>query len=173
MNYNLRIGRELYAVEASVLDEKRSTVLKTGDGDEKVTLSAVLPDRLHVEMQGRAINLFVAEAEGGTWVWVEGRARFVEDAEAVGRRRTGGPQDTPGAVTPPTPASVSRVMVEVGQEVEKGQALVVVSAMKMELTLSAPYSGTVTAVSALPGAQVMPGDILVEIEPKLEEECHE
>ena len=64
-----------------------------------------------------------------------------------------------------TPASVVRVLVEVGREVVKGQGLVVVSAMKMEMTLVAPYSGTVKAVNTLVGAQVSPGEILVEIEP--------
>jgi len=57
-----------------------------------------------------------------------------------------------------------RVLVEKGQEVVKGQGLVVVSAMKMEMTLAAPYSGTVRAVNTQVGAQVSPGEILVEIE---------
>jgi 3-methylcrotonyl-CoA carboxylase alpha subunit len=56
-------------------------------------------------------------------------------------------------------------MVRVGQTVEKKQPLVVVSAMKMEMTLSAPFGGTVTAVNADEGAQVKPGEILVDIEP--------
>ena len=62
------------------------------------------------------------------------------------------------------PAVVQNVLVEVDQVVDKGQPLVVVSAMKMESTLVAPYPGTVAAVNTEVGAKVNPGDILVEIE---------
>ena len=62
------------------------------------------------------------------------------------------------------PAVVQDVLVAVGDEVEKGQKLVVVSAMKMESTLVAPYAGTVAAVNTEVGAKANPGDVLVEIE---------
>jgi biotin carboxyl carrier protein len=64
----------------------------------------------------------------------------------------------------------TRVWSDAGRlEVVKGEALVVVSAMKMEMTLVAPYSGTVRAVNTQVGAQVSPGEILVEIEALTEE----
>lgn len=48
-------------------------------------------------------------------------------------------------------------MVEDGEEVEEGQALVVLEAMKMEHTVRAPCAGTVTQLAALEGAQVADG----------------
>ncbi|NIA19824.1 MAG: biotin/lipoyl-binding protein, partial [Xanthomonadaceae bacterium] len=69
----------------------------------------------------------------------------------------------PDIVTPPTPAAVERILVQTGQAVEEGQSLIVVSAMKMEMTLAAPYAGVVANVNTMEGAQVAPGDILVEI----------
>jgi 3-methylcrotonyl-CoA carboxylase alpha subunit len=68
---------------------------------------------------------------------------------------------------------VVRVLTAVGDRVERGQGLVVVSAMKMEMTLKAPYSGTVRAVNTEVGAQVSPGEVLVEIEPDTEGETNE
>jgi acetyl/propionyl-CoA carboxylase alpha subunit len=76
-----------------------------------------------------------------------------------------GPGLPPGAVTPPMPAAVVAVLVQVGQEVAKGQPAVVVSAMKMEIQLGAPCAGRVRSVAAAPGARVRPGDLLVEVEP--------
>lgn len=70
-------------------------------------------------------------------------------------------------------AEVVDIMVEVGQEVAKGQPVVVVSAMKMKMTLTAPYTGTVTAINARPGDQVERGKILVDIEPVRREEHDE
>jgi biotin carboxyl carrier protein len=66
---------------------------------------------------------------------------------------------------------VVRILAEVGQSVTKGTPLVVVSAMKMEITLSAPYDGVVTAVNSEEGAAVSPGEILVDIEKQVEEEA--
>jgi acetyl-CoA/propionyl-CoA carboxylase, biotin carboxylase, biotin carboxyl carrier protein len=85
-------------------------------------------------------------------------------AAAAPAARERAPAAGPGAVTPPMPASVVAVLVEVGQAVEKGQPAVVVSAMKMEIQLGAPCSGRVRAVSAAAGQNVRPGDVLVEIE---------
>jgi len=64
-------------------------------------------------------------------------------------------------------------LVEVGARVETGAALIVVSAMKMEITLTAPYTGTVAAIKTEVGAQVTPGEILVEVEPDPEELINE
>ena len=62
------------------------------------------------------------------------------------------------------PGQVIKIEVAVGDRVEKDQAVVVISAMKMETTLTAPFAGTITAVNTEVGAQVMPGDLLVDIE---------
>jgi 3-methylcrotonyl-CoA carboxylase alpha subunit len=68
---------------------------------------------------------------------------------------------------------VVRILVAAGDTVEKGQGVVVVSAMKMEMTLVAPYSGTVRAVNTQVGDQVSPGEILAEIEPDSEGDGNE
>jgi biotin carboxyl carrier protein len=61
-------------------------------------------------------------------------------------------------------------MVSEGDEVEKGQSVVVVSAMKMETTLSAPFKGKVTRINVKEGQKVMPGEMLVDIEKCAEDE---
>jgi biotin carboxyl carrier protein len=67
-------------------------------------------------------------------------------------------------VTPPIPSVVVRILVAEGDRVEKGKGVVVVSAMKMETTLQAPFAGTVLKVNVAEGDKVMPGEILVNIE---------
>ena len=49
--------------------------------------------------------------------------------------------------------------------VEAGRALVVLEAMKMEHALSVPQPARVKAVHVAAGAQVSPGQLLVELEP--------
>ncbi len=56
-----------------------------------------------------------------------------------------------------------------GDAVEEGTPLVVLEAMKMEHTVRAPCSGTVTDLAALPGAQVPDGAVLAVIAPEAAE----
>ena len=67
-------------------------------------------------------------------------------------------------MTPATPSVVISVPVEAGERVKKGQGVVVLSAMKMETTLTAPFDGTVTRVNVAEGESVSPGQILVDIQ---------
>ena len=56
-------------------------------------------------------------------------------------------------------------MIGEGEQVEEGAALGMMEAMKMELTLRAPFAGTVTHVGAAAGDQVALGVVLFEVEP--------
>jgi urea carboxylase len=68
-------------------------------------------------------------------------------------------------VDAPFVANVWKVEVAVGDTVEEGQTLVALEAMKMEAFVTAPAQGVVTAVAAVPGQQVAPGDALVVLGP--------
>ncbi len=74
--------------------------------------------------------------------------------------------DDPGSLHAPMPGTVVRVLVEVGNEVLEGQAMVVLEAMKMEHTLRAPHDGIVKDVRAEAGQQVEADRILVVLEPR-------
>jgi biotin carboxyl carrier protein len=65
--------------------------------------------------------------------------------------------------------TVLSVEVEVGQTVVEGDVLARVEAMKLETTLRAGISGTVTEVHAVAGASASAGTILVRVEPAGEE----
>jgi biotin carboxyl carrier protein len=63
------------------------------------------------------------------------------------------------------PGLINAVDVKVGQEVELGQPVVVLEAMKLMIQLVAPVSGKVKEVFCTPGQTVPVGTVLVEIEP--------
>ena len=63
----------------------------------------------------------------------------------------------------PMPGEIVDVKVSVGDKVEKGQSLCVVSAMKMEMTVSAPISGTVKKVHVAIKEKVRGDDLLFDI----------
>ncbi|MEY2521568.1 MAG: hypothetical protein QOJ66_133 [Ilumatobacteraceae bacterium] len=70
-----------------------------------------------------------------------------------------------GSQVAPMPGCVIRILVEIGDVVEAGQALVVLEAMKMEHTLSSPHDGFVSLLHAKEGDQVERGAVLVSVEP--------
>ena len=63
------------------------------------------------------------------------------------------------------PGTVVTVHVSVGQAVSAGQPVLVVEAMKMEHTVTAPVDGTVTEVTAKAGQQVRMDETLAIISP--------
>ncbi|CAI2415892.1 Acetyl-/propionyl-coenzyme A carboxylase alpha chain [Serratia proteamaculans] len=60
--------------------------------------------------------------------------------------------------------SVWKILVEPGQQVEAGQPLIVVEAMKMELAVTAPRAGVIKRISCQQGRPVGPGDALLWLE---------
>jgi acetyl-CoA/propionyl-CoA carboxylase biotin carboxyl carrier protein len=69
-----------------------------------------------------------------------------------------------GTVTAPMQGTIVKVLVAVGDEVETGQAIVVLEAMKMENHINAETSGRVMEIRVEPGTSVGTGDVLAIIE---------
>ena len=111
-----------------------------------------------VEVNGRrfSVRMWVPETVG------------VAAAAPKRAKRSGGGGSSGGGsgqVTVPMQGTIVKVMVEVGQSVEAGQAVVVLEAMKMENQISADVSGTVAEVKVAPGDTVGGGDTVVVITP--------
>src|SRR5436190_20378952 len=76
----------------------------------------------------------------------------------------GAPGEGAARIVAPMPGKVVRVLVEAGQQVEPGQGIVVVEAMKMQNEMKAPKAGAVVSVNVEVGATVNGGDLLAVIE---------
>ncbi|HKQ23185.1 MAG TPA: acetyl/propionyl/methylcrotonyl-CoA carboxylase subunit alpha [Burkholderiales bacterium] len=73
-------------------------------------------------------------------------------------------EDPSGRLISPLPGAVVQVLIKDGEPVQKGQALMIIEAMKMEHTISAPQSGTVKRIYFAAGEQVAEGAQLLEFE---------
>lgn len=67
-------------------------------------------------------------------------------------------------VKPPMPGKIVTVAVNDGDEVEAGQVLLILEAMKMQNEIVAPAAGTVKKVHVKPGQNVEGKDVLIELE---------
>ncbi|MFI7088309.1 acetyl-CoA carboxylase biotin carboxylase subunit [Streptomyces anulatus] len=135
-------------------------------GLEPVTQSApasatVTPDRVTVELDG-AVGHF---HRYGDWLGRDGDTWHVQDHDPVEASLSGAGRSGADTLAAPMPGTVTVVKVAVGDEVEAGQSLLVVEAMKMEHVISAPHAGTVTELDVIAGATVAMDQILAVVAP--------
>jgi len=115
-----------------------------------------------VKHDERTETVYVAGPPGDRWAYWNGRVFRRVTAEADRPQRTGrGP--VPQALTAPMPATVIKVLVQPGAAVTKGDTVVVLEAMKMELPVRAPGDATVKAVNCREGELVQADSVLVEL----------
>lgn len=74
------------------------------------------------------------------------------------------PFDTGGKIAAPSPSVVLTVDVQEGQKVKKGDLLLTLEAMKMEMAVTAPEDGIVSGINVKAGEQVAAGQSLVDLE---------
>jgi propionyl-CoA carboxylase alpha chain len=140
------------------------------DGD--VTVLDAAPDGVTIGVDGIAtrvdVTLGTVDAHGARGVYVDSalgslslRAlpRFVDPADVVAQ----------GSLLAPMPGSVVSVAASDGQQVSAGDPILVLEAMKMQHTISAPTDGVVSDLVAV-GDQVAAGDVLAVVSPTDESE---
>jgi len=76
----------------------------------------------------------------------------------------GADAEVAGSLTAPMPGRIVKVMTQPGKKVAKGEALLILDAMKMEHTITAPADGKVKTVHYAAGEQVLEGAELVTLE---------
>jgi pyruvate carboxylase subunit B len=125
----------------------------------------------HLLSGNDSLTLAMSRLEPGRWEAQFRGSRFsmevVDERTRHIRSLTGGAAraDTSLQLKAPMPGLVVRVLVEPGQQVQAGQGLIVLEAMKMENELKARTGAKIRAVSASPGQAVEKGQVLVEFEP--------
>jgi biotin carboxyl carrier protein len=133
----------------------------TIDG-QRFAVTPAGPDRYRVVgPEGTATLVAVVGPAQAPWVAAHGRAAPLSVDGAPARPRAA--RTASGDLSSPMPATVVRVAVAVGDRVAAGTPVVVLEAMKMELTVRAPRDGVVTAIACQAGDLVAPGRPLLEI----------
>jgi acetyl-CoA/propionyl-CoA carboxylase biotin carboxyl carrier protein len=152
-----------------------------GDGDVEVALApsgdacvdgeplsiALLADEavnggrlLRIAFDGVSESWLVAPQGGGWWVGSGGGAWLAEpSARERGAEEAGG-----GDLRAPMPGQVVAVHAQEGARVARGDVLVVMESMKMELQITAPRAGTVAALHVAAGDQVALDTLLATVE---------
>jgi biotin carboxyl carrier protein len=132
-------------------------------GERFIVSAAALPDGgWQLVIDGRARLAYVAAEGDQRYVWCAGAQAAL--ARGGGRGRRGGAGATGGGLlSAQMPGQVRALLVAEGDAVVRGQTLLILEAMKMELRVSAPADGVVRAVHVWAGALVERGAALIEL----------
>lgn len=154
--YQIRHGATVFTAET----QTEGVVLVNG---VPCTVSAAGPSRYRVTTaEGRVSMVSVAGDAPALWASMGGHTYELE-VDPSARARAGA-RAAGGDMTPPMPATVVKVVVTVGAVVAIGAPVIILEAMKMELTIRAAHAGVVRAVRCAVGDLVKPGTVLVEID---------
>ena len=128
----------------------------------------VSPNKISVLLGGRAYEVHVTPALDGTVKLQSGAHEFtagIQDPRAWRGRKQGAIEaEGRQPIVAPMPGKVIRLLVSAGDQVEAGQGLVVVEAMKMQNEIRSPKKGKVERVVATEGQNVNAGEILAWVD---------
>ena len=129
----------------------------------EVEANLVGPSTLLLSFAGRTVAVHVARSGGQLHVVLDGDAHVFTPETGAARSSEAGARVSP-EVTAPMPGKVLRLFVREGQEVEAGDDLFILEAMKMETRITADGGGTVRRVLVTEGQMVDGGQVMVEID---------
>jgi len=119
-------------------------------------------DRFAVELDDRRLIASVIAVDDKRTVFLQGSTWTLLRDDPLHRVDAGDSHG--GGLTAPMPGKVVALLAQPGQKVEKGTPLLILEAMKMEHTITAPAAGTLKAFCYAAGEQVSDGAALVEFE---------
>lgn len=153
--FSVRFGDDAHRVTIAPGGEARV------DDRPPLTLTEGPDGVLRVADRGTTRQVYVLAVGDRRQVFVDGEVYDVA-VDVAGTSSRG--HATADLLAAPMPAKVTAVVVQPGQRVRKGDVVVKLEAMKMELAVRAPHDGTVRAVACRVGELVQPGVGLLEIE---------
>lgn len=164
MTYEVTIDEQSYRLELTRAHGRWDCRV---DG-RQVEIDAVLARRdvLSVILGGKAYEIKRERTPTDLHLWV-GSVRFaaqLRDPRSLRSRASAGHGKGPRKLVAPMPGKVVRVLVPENTEVEAGQGILVVEAMKMQNEIRSPKKGVVRKMVAAEGAAVNAGDVLAVVE---------
>jgi biotin carboxyl carrier protein len=165
MTYDIIIDGKHYRLEMQAVDGGWHCRL---DGKE-VPIDAVLTGRdvLSLLIDGKSYEIKRERGVNDLHLWV-GSARYeveVHDPRSLRSRKASAVDEKgPKKLLAPMPGKVVRVLLAENSDVEAGQGILVVEAMKMQNEIKSPKKGTVQKIVATEGANVNAGDVLAIVE---------
>ncbi len=118
--------------------------------------------KLELLVAGKRLTAYVSSDNAKRWVTVNGRTFLLTKSSGAKRKSAG--HDHTSELAAPMPGLVRAVHVSEGDAVTKGQTLLLLEAMKMEIRVQAPRDGKVMKLLVKQGQTVEREQVLIEME---------
>ena len=162
MKFSFEGNSQTFPIDVTPLGSGKSYRATIGGRTVDVEVLQAKDGKLDLLIDGKRVTAYVSSENAKRWVTVNGQT-FVLTKPAAGARDRGH-QPAAGELTAPMPGQVKVVNVSEGELVVKGQTLLVVEAMKMEIRIQAPRAGKVMKLFVQQGQTVEREQMLIEIE---------
>ncbi len=162
MKFNLSIDGE--KKEFDIIEKEGGFELESENRKKSFTINKLWGRNLLIKDENNKIyDVFVDKLEEGHCVFFKGRSFVIRNATS--RKKSGG-FDIEGEVVikSPLPGQIKKVFKNINDEVEEGDSILVLEAMKMENEIKSPKKGIVTSISVKEGDSVDPKVILFSVE---------
>lgn len=166
MTYDVEIDGKPHKVELT--RGERTWTCRVDGHEYEVDAVLTARDVMSVLVDGKAHEAKREFSLTGETHMIIGSERFateVRDPRSLrSRRAAGASMEGPQQIKAPMPGKIVRVLVSEGTEVEAGQGVAVVEAMKMQNEIKSPKAGRVQKLTAKEGTSVNAGDVLAVVE---------
>lgn len=165
MKYSYTFGGQIYTIEIDQIESGYrvsmdgkmygvKTLRQSGSSDSAALL---------LEIDGKMVSVHVAAEENRRWAHFEG---ITYKLEKTARSRGGqdGEMSSENILRAPMPGQIRAVYVGIGDSIERGQTLLLLEAMKMEIRIQSPHDGKIGSLSVEVGDSVEKDQILIEVE---------
>ena len=161
MEFQVALNSDVYSVQRS------GSVLKVDNKSIKFDIDNVSENRMVVFYDNRAHEVEVLSRNEKRFVlMVNGKTVEVEIKDEIDQllQKLGMTSHNSKSVSElksPMPGAIIDVMIEAGDEVSKGDPILILEAMKMENIIKSPVDGTIKAIAIKKGQNVNKGELLV------------
>jgi biotin carboxyl carrier protein len=150
-------------IPVEVTPAGKDYLLTLGEQTARVEVLHKENGRLVLQVDGQRIIVHVSLEGAKRWVTVNGQTFLL--VPTATRRAAGVGQEHASRLVAPMPGQVRSVNVQQGETVSKGQTLLVLEAMKMEIRIQAPAEGVINKLLVRQGETVEREQTLIEFEP--------
>jgi len=161
----MKITFDSHALEINPAGEDYIAALNGKTVSVRIIRADVLHGRMDLLIDGQRVIAHVSSDGAQRWVTIDGQTLVLTKTSGAKR---GVRHDHAGGLIAPMPGQVRSVSVSVGDAVKKGQTLLTMEAMKMEIRIQALTDGVVSALPVQVGQTVEREQILIEIMDRLE-----
>jgi biotin carboxyl carrier protein len=158
----MKITFDTQTIELTPAGSGKSYRATIGDRTVGVEITHTESGKLDLIIDGQRVTAYVSSDNAKRWVTVNGQTFVLTKSSRA--KRKGAAHDHAAELAAPMPGQVRGVNVSESDAVTKGQTLLVLEAMKMEIRIQAPRDGVVKKLLVKQGQTVEREQILIEIE---------